>query len=56
VILCELTGCLSHWEKSIKDTIVFPDINRLVKKYSPFIEYEKSKMKQILLDKYNAIV
>jgi hypothetical protein len=52
VILCDITGCLSYWEKNIKDTIVFPDINRLVKKYYPFMEYDKAKMKKILLDKY----
>jgi hypothetical protein len=55
VILCDLTGCLKHWEKNISDTIVFPDINRLVGKYSPFLQYDKPKMKRILLDKYKNI-
>lgn len=52
VILCDITGCQKYWEKTIQDTIVFPDINRLVKKYSPFLEYDKQKMKQILLDNF----
>lgn len=52
VILCDITGCLKYWEKTINDTIVFPDINRIVSKYRPFLEYDKVKMKKILLDKY----
>jgi hypothetical protein len=55
VILCDLTGCLKYWEKSINDTIVFPDINRLVRKYSPFMEYDKVKMKKILLDNFDKL-
>jgi len=55
VILCDLTGCLKYWEKAIQDTIVFPDINRLVKKYFPFMEYDKAKMKKILLDNFEQI-
>lgn len=52
VIMCDVTGCLPYWEKSIKDTIVFPDINRTVRKYRPFMEYDKVKFKKILLDNF----
>jgi hypothetical protein len=55
VILCQVTGCLPYWEKTIKDTIVFPDINRRVRKYAPFLEYDKSKMKKIILDNFDNI-
>ena len=55
VILCEILKCLPYWEKKISDTILFPDINRLVRKYYPFLQYDKSKMKEILLDRYNDI-
>ena len=55
VILCDITGCMKYWEKNISDNIVFPDINTLVRKYKPFLEYDKAKMRKILLDKYNDI-
>lgn len=55
IILCELSRCLRYWEKNISDTIVFPDINTLVRKYRPFLDYDKDKMRKILLDKYNDI-
>lgn len=55
VILCDITGCMKYWEKNISDNIVFPDINTLVRKYQPFLEYDKAKMRKILLDKYNEI-
>jgi len=52
VMICDITKCLGHWEKNISDTIVFPDINKLVRKYRPFLDYDKQKMRKILLDKY----
>jgi hypothetical protein len=41
--------------ENIRDTIVFPDINKTVNNYKPFIDYDKAKMRKIVLDKYNAI-
>ena len=55
VILCDLSRCTKYWEKNISDQIVFPDINKLVSNYRPFLQYDKDKMKAILLDKYNEI-
>ena len=55
VILDDLTGCFKYWDKSITDTIVYPSINKTVNNYKPFIDYDKVKMKKIVLDKYNAI-
>tara|TARA_Y100000389_G_C17415442_1_gene493414 strand:+ start:923 stop:1516 length:594 start_codon:yes stop_codon:yes gene_type:complete len=52
VMICDITNCIGHWEKNISDTIVFPDINKLVRKYRPFLDYDKQKMRKILLDKY----
>mgnify|MGYP001161471137 FL=1 len=55
IILDDLIHCFKYWDKQINDTIVYPDINKTVKNYKPFIDYDKVKMKQIVLDKYNAI-
>lgn len=53
VIVVDIVGCMGYWNKNISDKIVWPHINTLVSKYRPFLEYDKVKMKQILVDKYN---
>ncbi len=55
IILDDMMKIFSYWDKNIKDTIVYPDINNTVKKYKPFLEYDKAKMKKIVLDKYKHI-
>lgn len=52
IILMDLTKCSQYWERNISDTIMWADINNKVKKYRGFMDYEKSKFKKILLDKY----
>ena len=52
VILNDLTKCFRYWEKNISDTIVFPSINKLVNDYSQFLNYDKNKMKEIVVDKF----
>lgn len=52
VILNGLTNCFRYWSKNIRDTIVFPTINKLVNDYSPFVEYDKEKMRRIVVDKF----
>jgi hypothetical protein len=55
VILTDLTGCLSHWNKNISDSLLWPRLNNLVEKTQPFLTYSKEKMRQIVLDRYDAI-
>lgn len=55
VILTDLVDVLPYWESKISDTVLFPNINKTVKKVKPFIEYDKKKMKKIVLDRYDAI-
>ena len=52
VILTDITECIPYWNKKISDTIVYPSINRVVVAYRPFLYYERSKMKKILLGKF----
>ena len=54
-ILNDLMNFFPYWEKKISDKILFPDINNRVRKYQPFLQYDKSKMRKILLDKYSNI-
>jgi len=54
IILTDLTKCFPYWEKEINDTIVFPNISHTVKKYKPFLKYDKHKMKTILINSFHA--
>jgi hypothetical protein len=47
VILEKLTGFINKFDSEINDTIVWPDISRLVKKYKPFLVID--------VEKYDAI-
>lgn len=47
VILDKLTGFIEIFDKEISDTIVWPDISRLIKKYKPFLVID--------VEKYDAI-
>lgn len=54
-ILDMIIKFFSYWRKNIDDGILFPDINKKVDKYKPFLErsIELTKFKKILLNKYN---
>lgn len=59
VILDDMLGCFKYWDKTVKDNIVYPDINKNVSKYRPFVHKEGfniEKYKEILLDKYENIL
>ena len=53
IILTDLTGCLPHWNQKISDNIVWPTINTLVGNTKPFLTYDREKLRQTLLDRYN---
>lgn len=48
VILNDLMGFFPMWTNKITDDIVWPTWKRRVEKYSPFMNYDKEKFKQIL--------
>jgi len=52
VILDDLTKCFIYWDKRIHEKIVFPAINSFVLNYKPFLEYDKDKMRKIVVDKF----
>lgn len=49
VILNQLTGFMNRADKEITETIVWPDVSRKVRKYSPFVQYDLQKAKNIVL-------
>jgi len=50
-ILVDLVGCMPRWEKQITEDIIWPTQRRIIKKYTPFIPYDKVKFKAILKEK-----
>jgi hypothetical protein len=54
VIIDDLVQNFSYWERKIADPVIFPHINKFVGKVRPFIHYDKSKMKALLLDKFQS--
>jgi len=53
VILNKLTGFLHQANKSISETIVWPDLYRKLTKLEPFIEADLDKMKKIVVNTFN---
>jgi len=47
-ILIDIVGCMPRWEKQITDDLVWPTWHRLIKRYTPFIQYDKDKFKKLL--------
>lgn len=50
-ILVDLVGCMPRWEKQITEDIIWPTHKRLIKRYTPFIQYDKEKFLHILKKK-----
>lgn len=53
IILDDLMKFIPYWEAKISDSILFPDLNKRVKNYRPFLQYDKTKMRGLVLDRYN---
>ena len=47
-ILNDLLNFVNMWDKKIDDDIVYPKWKNKIQKYTPFINYDKKKFKQIL--------
>jgi hypothetical protein len=50
-MLVDILGCMPKWEKQITEDIIWPTHRRIIKKYTPFIQYDKEKCKQMLKEK-----
>ncbi len=50
-ILIDILGCMPKWEKQITEDIIWPTHRRIIKKYTPFIQYDKEKFTKFLKEK-----
>ena len=53
IIIDDLVNVFSYWNSRIDDPIIFPQIRRTIEKVRPFVQYERPKMKSILLTKFS---
>lgn len=52
IVLIDVVRCFSHWQKNLKDDVVWQELSHKIIKYKPFLHYDRSKMKNILLDNF----
>ena len=55
VILNSILGFIPRESKKISDTIIWPDIQRKIDKYGPFVKYDVNKCKIILTKAFTSI-
>jgi len=49
-ILLDVTGAKKHWDSKMKYDMIYDSVKLKIEKYTPFIKYDKEKMKKIVLD------
>lgn len=52
IILDDLIGFMKKWDKRIDEGILWPIVYQKCKKFRPFIQYDRNKMRQLVLDKF----
>jgi len=55
IVLNEVSGFMKKWNKKIEDDIVWPMVYNKCKKLRPFLQFDKEKMKQVVVDKIKEI-
>jgi hypothetical protein len=48
-----LTRCLPYWDKQYKDDFVWQDVGLKIRKYTPFVKYDKERIKKIVVDHFS---
>lgn len=50
LICVDILGCLPYWNNKLKDNIVWIQISMIIKKSIPFMKYDKTKIKKVVID------
>jgi hypothetical protein len=53
VLLVDLVKCVAYWSKKFEYDPTIDEILNTISKYRPFIEYDREKIKNIVLDKFS---
>lgn len=49
-ILLDLTGAKKHWDSKMEYDPIYQEVKMKIEKYTPFIKYDKEKLRNIVLD------
>lgn len=52
-ILLDITKAKKHWDSKMEYDPVYQEIKLKIEKYTPFVKYDKEKVKNIIIDYYN---
>jgi hypothetical protein len=52
IVLSDMVGCIPYWDKTMEYDPLWDQLSIKMKKYKPFINYDKEKIKGIVLDIY----
>jgi hypothetical protein len=52
-LLLEISGAKKHWDSKMQYDFIWDTLRTKVEKYSPFIKYEKDKIKEIIIDYFD---
>lgn len=53
IIMNDIMRFTSAWNREITDQIIWPEVRLKCKKYHPFLTYDREKLKNIVVDKFN---
>jgi hypothetical protein len=52
-ILLKLTGAKKHWDSKMEYDPIYEEVKMKIEKYTPFVKYDKEKMKKIVVDYFS---
>ena len=52
LILASVLGMVPKWDREIDDDVIWPELATKLRKYSPFVKIDKSKMKHIIRETF----
>lgn len=54
IILNDICSFYKYWSRNITDTVVWPQIKTLSKKYKPFVPFDPNNMKKIVVERFKS--
>ena len=51
-VLADVIKCMTYWDKKLSNDPVWDLLSLKFKKYTPFIRYDKDKIKRLVVDKF----
>lgn len=52
-VLLDITKAKKHWDAKMEYDIVYEEVRKTIEKYTPFIKYDKEKIKKIVIDNFS---